>query len=210
MVLHNRIEPSKGLQDILDGLPAWRRRAFLMWETRGDVRKRLPGRFGRRGTASGARLCGETGVAYEVGNANHRRADFFGAAEASAESDDHDEALRMHLYASWMMAGHMGDVGDSRGHYVTRHDLALEGLVCCVDKLEPGRGQKRPRISDMGDRIILGHYCIGAQYVGSLTEMCPDRPDRQYMREPHLRTSEGRVSAKAVLGGTYGSPGWID
>lgn len=194
---HNGIAPSKGSEDvegIFERLTVEQLRAFLILEIQEDVqlRRRFLSRFGRRGTTSRSAFRAEIEDAYEqMGDAGHYGAeldfdDFFGAARASMKRGDYDEALWMYQEISEAIADHMKDVDDSYAHYSTYHDMAMEGMVDCIDRLALGREQKRPYISYFYDRIIEDEYGLDAQYADALAGMCTDGPDRQYLRELRL------------------------
>lgn len=156
----------------------------------------------------------EIEAAYEqMGGAGHYGAelrfdDFFGAAKASVGRGDYDEALWMYQEIYEAITDHMGDVDDSYAHYGTYHDMALEGMVDCIRRLDLGHEQKRHYISYMYDRIIRDDYGLDLQYAASLAEMCTDRPDRQYLSELRLRGG-GKVypKTKTILDGACGSLG---
>lgn len=216
----NVAAPSKDgedLEGVFEGLSTEQLRAFLTSEMRGDVamRRRFLSRFGRRGTTSRAEFRAEIEAAYaQMGSAGHYGAelrfdDFFGAAKASAGRGDYGEALWMYQEISEVIADHMGDVDDSYAHYGTHHDMALQGMVDCIRRLDLGREQKRHYISYMYDRIIRDDYGLGPQYAKSLAEVCADGPDRQYLSELRLPgDGESYYSrTKTILDGVCGSRG---
>ena len=216
---HNGAIPSEGREDlegVFEGLSTEQLRAFLISEMHGDVRlrRRFLSRFGRRGTTSRAEFRAEIEAAYaQMGGAGHYGAelyfdDFFGAAKASVERGYYDEALWMYQEISEAIADHMEAVDDSYAHYGTHHDLALEGMVDCMRRLDLGHKQKRPYISYMYDRIIRDRYGLGLQYADS-ADMCTDGPDRQYLSELRLPGDGESVytRTKAVLDGVCGSRG---
>ena len=218
---HNGATPSKAGEDldgVFEGLSTEQLRAFLTLEMRGDVqlRRRFLSRFGRRGTTSRAEFRAEIEAAYaQMGDAGHYGAelrfdDFFDAAKASVGRGDYDEALWMYQEIFEAIADHMEDVDDSYAHYGTHHDMAVEGMVDCIRRLDLGRGQKRHYISYMYDRIIQDNYGLDIQYADSLAEMCTDKPDAQYLSELRLR-SGGTVhpKTKTVLDEVCGSRGHI-
>lgn len=216
---HNGAVPSEDTEDmegVFEGLSTEQLRAFLTSEMRGDVRlrRRFLSRFGRRGTTSRAGFRAEIEAAYaQMGDAGHYGAelhfdDFFGAAKAGVGRGDYDEALWMYQEISEAIADHMGDVDDSYAHYGTYHDMALEGMVDCIRRLDLGHVQKRHYISYMYDRIIRDDYGLDLQYAESLAEVCTDGQDRQYLSELRLRV-EGKVypKTKTILDGVCGSRG---
>ena len=183
----------------------------------GDVRlrRRFLSRFGRRGTTSRAEFRAEIEAAYaQMGYAGHDGAelyfdDFFGAAKASVERGDYDETLWMYREISEAIADHMEDVDDSYAHYGTHHDLALEGMIDCIRRLEMGHEQKRPYISYMYDRIIRDDYGLDIQYADALADMCTDGPDRRYLSELRLPEDGEFVYTRTetILDGVCGSRG---
>lgn len=216
----NAAVPSEGREDldgVFEGLSTEQLRAFLTSEMRGDVqlRRRFLSRFGRRGTTSRAEFRAEIEAAYaQMGGAGHYGAelcfdDFFGAAKASVGRGDYDEALWMYQEISEAIADHMGDVDDSYAHYGTYHDLALEGMIDCIRRLDLGHEQKRPYIAYMYDRIIRDDYGLALQYADSLAEVCTDGPDRQYLSELRLLRGVEQVYPKTetILDGVCGSRG---
>ena len=189
-------------------------RAFLTSEMHGNVRmqRRFLSRFGRRGTTSRTEFRAEIEAAYEqMGDAGHYGAeldfnDFLGAAEASANRGDYDEALWMYQEISEAIVDHMEDVDDSDAHYGTHHDIALEGMADCIGKMNLGHKQKQPYISYMYDKIILDDYGLDDQYADSLMEICTDKQDRQYLCELRHHT-DGNIHPriKIILDREYGS-----
>ena len=131
-----------------------------------------------------------------MGDAGHYGAeisfdDYFGAAKASTERGDYDEALWMYQEITEAIADHMEDVDDSYAHYGTHHDIALDGVGDCIRGLALGSEQKRPHIAYLYDRIIQDKYGLCTHYVDTLADICKDGPDHQYLRE--LRLGEGKL-----------------
>lgn len=204
---HDGATPSEDWEGVFEGLSAERLREFLTLEMRGNagLRRRFLSRFGRRGTTSRTKFRAEIEAAYErMGDAGHYGEelyfdDFFGAAKASANRGDYDEALWMYQEISEAIADHMEDVDDSYAHYGTHHDVALDGMVDCMGGLALGCEQKRPHIAYLHDRIAKDNYGLGVQYADALTKICTDGPDRQYLRELRRQRDSAYPIVKTIL-----------